>query len=226
MGMAVAVIATPAMAQQRAIDQIVQTEKSYETTRSFTKFIEPAELRYLVQLYIDRKRVDYMYNTGDRNAGIFNFQITSERDSEYVRAIIVRALGEAISDDLLGQAVKNLARLSELNPDCEADVNCEAEQDQAVDEIVGDLFPQYLSPSSGNEVVPANPDDIMDIVRWTFEKNDCVATETQLLESIQTFGFGTMLANNTVIRVANDPSTKVISRRPFVYKFSGSVLCP
>lgn len=74
------------------------------------------------------------------------------------------------------------------------------------------------------DIAPPDEQDIGDIVRWVFESNKCVATETQLFDALNQ-RFGTMLANNTVIDVSNDADVTVISRDPYTYRFAGSELC-
>jgi hypothetical protein len=74
------------------------------------------------------------------------------------------------------------------------------------------------------EIAPPNEQDLGDIVRWVFETNKCVATETQLFDALYS-RFGTSLANKTVIDVSNDADVTLVSRDPYTYRFAGSELC-
>lgn len=73
-------------------------------------------------------------------------------------------------------------------------------------------------------IAPPNEQDLGDVARWVFETNQCVATEAQLFDALNT-RFGTSLANKTVIDVSNDPDVTLVSRDPYTYRFSGTEMC-
>lgn len=75
-----------------------------------------------------------------------------------------------------------------------------------------------------SQIAPPDETDIGDVVRWVFETNACMATESQLFDALNK-RFGTMLANNTVIAVSNDADVTLMSRAPYTYRFAGSELC-
>jgi len=75
------------------------------------------------------------------------------------------------------------------------------------------------------DIKPADTDDVGDIVRWVFEVNDCVATESDIFGALTDAGYGMMLANNTVVWVSNQSFTEVINEDPYTYRYSGSELC-
>jgi hypothetical protein len=84
-----------------------------------------------------------------------------------------------------------------------------------------------LITTGGNAqgIAPPAPQDNDDLVRWTFETHDCVATEDQLLAAYQDRGYGLMGSNHAVAAVAEREDVEVINRTPYTYRFVGSRYC-
>jgi len=85
-----------------------------------------------------------------------------------------------------------------------------------------------LPADSDTLVVPLRVGGDTDLIRATFEKNNCVATETQLFEAIAADS-DMWAANQAIVSWSNAPdferNYEVINREPFTYKLKTGSVC-
>ena len=97
------------------------------------------------------------------------------------------------------------------------------------DEIPRKTLDTYTLPADSDTLVaPLQVGGDADLIRATFEKNNCVATETQLFEAISA-GSDIWAANQAIVSWSSAPDFKsnyeIIDREPFTYRLKTGAVC-
>lgn len=229
-GMAPAIV----NAENQALSKLVQDDQSFELMRNMTDVINPAILRYLIQLELDTNRIEFLYRIDRSDATIVKFQLDSKRSSDFGQGLLAELAANQIPQPLVEEAVLGIWQVVSLSNECSSQVSCENSDSvqNHIDDVIQDLFPELISPESGGtaeEIPPPNPKDIGDIIRWVFETNQCTASETQIYDAISSRT--DLWTANQAIRFwteGNDFSDNFerLAGGPPDYRMFGTPLCP
>jgi hypothetical protein len=199
-----------------------------------TDVVNPALLRYLVQLELDTSRIEYLYEIDRTDATIVKFQLDSQRSSDFGQGLLAELSAHQIPQPLIEKAVLDIWQVISLSNVCSSEAACKSSElvRNDVTEVVQNLFPELVSPESGDatkEIPPPTPQDVGDIIRWVFEKNQCVASEDEVAEEIA--NRIDLWTANQAIRFwteGNDFSEnfELLNVEPLEYRMFGTEFCP
>lgn len=217
---------TNLISQVFSIRDIVQNDESFELLRSLTKSINPALLRYLVQLELDTQRIDYVYSINRADATIIKFQLDSQRSSDFGQGLLAELTARQIPSDLIEKVTLDIWQIISLNDDCQSRVACETstEVKEDINDVIQNLFPELVTPSAGDE-----PREDINSFEEFFEANNCIAAESELFDWLRpTYGIG--FANTRIVNWTNSSnfseSFLVLDSSVLTYQYIGSATCP
>ncbi|MDO6591490.1 MULTISPECIES: hypothetical protein [Rhodobacterales] len=141
-----------ALSQTMTFDDLIEDQRKFESIRSLTPAISSPELRLAVETYLDAERVQHLIVTGqDIEARLFEFRTTGQSTGDYLVSVLERFASTSVSSRTVRQAITAVADDIQIRNNCLNPGSClpTKEQSDAVNEIFGEFFPEFIVPNAG-----------------------------------------------------------------------------
>ncbi len=225
-------MSAPSFAQNDVFQEIIQDEELFNFARTFAQSLTIAEFEFLFDQILVDARYDYLITGRGGHLALPLLPMTAEPSRNYIGNRLNREAINAIDDQTTEAALANLETFLNQRWACEQNNTCSdvPNNEEIAREVVAEYFPsflQYIEPDAGDVTptvpplsdTPPDTNSIPELAEWLFASQDCVATEAELFDLIQS-RFDTWTANIAVINISNQDNVELISRTPFTYQLT------